>query len=580
MSEQRNLILAILLSLGVFVGWSYFHKAPPDEQPKGEASTLTTEGSVLPPLPAADTAAVPTISAPVAAPVKTRGESILDSGPRIAIRTGKLEGSILLQGGRIDDLTLSTYRQTVEPDSPPVDLLSPVGSPHPYYAEFGWLAGTDGLAVPSPTSIWTADRTTLTSTDPVTLTWDNGQGLQFVRKISVDQNYMFTISQTVINNGQGSVSLYPYARISREQRPPTANYFILHEGLVGVVDGTLKEIGYDKVKEDKIDGMTTGGWVGITDKYWLTALVPDQTQPVSVRMLDNPTNGKANYQTDFRGEALNVAPGQSASVESRFFAGAKEYNLLTAYESDLGITNFKKAIDFGWFSFFTIPFTWALHHLYQWLGNMGLAIMAFTVVLKILFFPLANKSYVSMSKMKLLAPELKKLQERFKDDRVRLNQEMMALYQKEKVNPLSGCLPIVLQIPVFFALYKVIFVNIDMRHAPFFGWITDLSVREPITVFNLFGLIPWTPPDFQLFWVGTLPLLMGFTMWLQQKLNPAPTDPTQAKIIGLLPYIFTFVLAPFAAGLILYWTWNNALSIVQQWVIMKRLDRQKKRAAA
>ncbi|CCG08436.1 membrane protein insertase YidC [Pararhodospirillum photometricum] len=582
MPEQRNLIVAIVLSMAVLFGYEYFFapktSSPETGQPQAAAPLTPPEQ------PAAPTAMVPpggpgaSVVPEASAVVQTRAQAV--AGARIAIETPALRGSLRLQGARLDDLTLRGYTEQVDPTSPEIDLLSPTGAPNPYYAEFGWTPAQAGVAVPGADTPWQSDATTLTQDKPVTLTWDNGQGLRFVRKIVLDDAYMFTITQTVENTGGQAVTLYPYGLISRTGTPPTLGYYILHEGPLGVFDGALKEVKYKDLKDDEnlIAQPTTGGWIGITDKYWLTALVPDQKTAVNTRFLFQPRAGTDGYQVDFMGGAVTVAPGQTISVENHLFAGVKKVDLLDRYQDGLQITNFDLAIDFGWFYFLTKPFFLAIKFLHGYLGNMGLAILAFTVVLKILFYPLANKSYVSMSKMKLLAPEMKKLQERFGEDRVRLNQEMMALYQKEKVNPLSGCLPILVQIPVFFALYKVLFVSIEMWHAPFYGWIHDLSAPDPTSLFNLFGLIPWDPPNVLM--IGAWPCIMGLTMYVQQKLNPTPTDPTQAKIMMLLPFIFTYMLGHFAAGLVIYWTWNNALSILQQWVIMKRLDRKQKRAAA
>ncbi|GEO80237.1 membrane protein insertase YidC [Pararhodospirillum oryzae] len=600
MPEQRNLIVAIVLSMAVLFGYEYFF-APPKPVPGTETSQQVAPapvsapgeapGTQAPPRPSEVASGAPA-SAPAPAPavdpnapidlgavIKARQAAIATSPARVVIDTPTLSGSVRLQGARFDDLTLRGYRITDDPDSPEINLLSPTGAPAPYYAEFGWSPAEPGVAVPGPESVWQADHDTLRIDQPVTLTWDNGQGLRFVRQIAIDDQYMFTLTQRVENTGEQAVTLFPYGLISRTGTPHTLGYYILHEGPLGVLDGTLKEIKYKKLKEDEhtISEPTTGGWIGITDKYWLSALVMDQSKQFTTRFLFQPHGPYDGYQVDYMGGAQTVAPGASTQVENRLFAGVKKVDALDHYESDLGIDNFDLAIDFGWFYFLTKPFFLALQFLHGYLGNMGLAILAFTVCLKVLLFPLANKSYVSMSKMKLLAPEMKKLQERFQDDRPRLNQEIMSLYQKEKVNPLSGCLPIFIQIPVFFSLYKVLFVSIEMRHAPFYGWIKDLSAPDPTSLFNLFGLIDWTPPNALM--IGAWPCIMGLTMYLQQKLNPTPTDPTQAKVMMLLPFIFTYMLGHFAAGLVLYWTCNNALSVLQQWVIMKRMSRKQARAA-
>lgn len=494
----------------------------------------------------------------------------LAAAPRIRVNTPRLHGSISLLGGRVDDLTLVDYHETIDPNSPEIELLSPPRAPHPYYAEFGWAPADPATPVPAADTMWTAAGGPLTPSSPVALTWDNGQGLRFIRTFAVDGNYMFTVTQRVENTGAAAVTLHPYSLIARAGTPPTAGFYILHEGPLGVFDRTLKEMKYSDLQDDgtvKVD--STGGWIGITDKYWLAALVPDQKERVAARFSHRMVDNGSKYQVDFLGQPRTVAPGASTEYTDRLFVGAKQVNLLDHYEKTFEIPLFSYAIDFGWFWFLTKPFFYLLQMLNAALGNFGLAILALTVVVKLIFFPLANKSYVAMSKMKKLQPEVKKLQERFGDDKLRLNQEMMALYKREKANPVAGCLPIAIQIPVFFALYKVLFVSIEMRHAPFYGWIKDLSAPDPTTVFNLFGLLPFDPPSF--LHIGVWPLIMGATMFLQQKLNPAPADPVQAKMFMFLPIIFTFLLASFPAGLVIYWAWSNTLSILQQWVIMKRM---------
>ena len=399
---------------------------------------------------------------------------------------------------------------------------------------------------------------------------DNGEGLVFERIFAIDDDYMVTTTQRVRNSGNDSVTLFPYGLVSRSGTPETLGFYILHEGPLGVFDGTLREVDYDDLQEGaNVEQRSVGGWIGITDKYWLAALIPDQKQAMTYRFVHSIHNQDDRYQVDYLGTEARLEPSKTLEVTNRLFVGAKEVKLLDAYSDALGIANFDLAVDFGWFYFLTKPFFYAVSWLSIHLGNFGLAILAFTIVVKAVFFPLANKSYKSMAKMRELTPKLTTLREQFGDDKVRLNQEMMALYKSEKVNPAAGCLPIVVQIPVFFALYKVLFVNIEMRHAPFYGWIKDLSVADPTTIFNAFGLIPFTPPDFML--IGAWPVFMGLTMWLQQRLNPQPTDPVQAKIFMFLPLFFTFLLGTFPAGLVIYWTWNNLLSIAQQKLIMYRM---------
>ncbi|MDR3439206.1 membrane protein insertase YidC [Telmatospirillum sp.] len=574
MNEQRNIILAIVLSVAILLGWQFLMPKPPvpvGQTPAGQTAGQTTS----PQLPDSQASSAPTApeppksaSAPAISPEKRA--AALAAAPRVKIVTPSLKGSFSLLGARIDDLDLVAFHETPDPSSPAITLLSPATGIGAYYAEFGFVAGEAKEAVPGADTLWTASADTLTPEQPVTLTWDNGQGLKFTRVYAVDANYMFTVTQKVENTSATAATLFPYALVSRWGTPQTQDIYILHEGALGVLDGTLKEAKYKKLREDDhlLETKSTGGWIGVTDKYWLTALVPDQSMAIQARMGWRAVDGVDRYQTDWLGSAITIAPGAASETSSHFFAGAKELAKLDAYGDKLGIPRFDLAIDFGWFYFLTKPFFYFLRFIHSQVANFGIAILIFTVVIKGAFFPIANKSYKAMSKMKKLQPEIKKLQERFGDDRARLNQEMMALYKREKANPVSGCLPIVIQIPVFFALYKVLYVTIEMRQAPFFGWIHDLSVPDPTTLFNLFGAIPWDPP--QMLHIGIWPLIMGVTMFLQQKLNPAPADPIQAKMFTFLPIIFTFMLANFPAGLVIYWAWSNTLSILQQWLIMKR----------
>jgi YidC/Oxa1 family membrane protein insertase len=573
MNEQKNIILAIVLSVAILLGWQYLTPkppAPPEQQASTSQNGQLPAPTSAPKVPEQQSAVTP---APVATP-EARAAAMA-AAPRVKIKTPSLNGSFSLLGARIDDINLAAYRETPDPTSREITLLSPaVGSAAgAYYAEFGFVAGETKLPVPGPDTLWTSEGGDLTPDHPVVLSWDNGQGLKFTRTYAVDTSYMFTVTQKVANSSSAPVTLYPYALVSRWGTPETQNATVLHEGPVGWLDGQLREKKYkdlhgsDHTEEEK----STGGWIGITDKYWLTALIPDQTMPVQARMNWRAVDGVDRYQTDWLGSALAVAPGSDAETSSHFFAGAKELSTLESYGTKLGIPHFDRSIDFGWFFFLTIPFFHFLRFIHSQVPNFGIAILVFTVVIKGAFFPIANKSYKAMSKMKKLQPEIKKLQERFGDDRQRLNQEMMALYKREKANPVSGCLPIVIQIPVFFALYKVLYVTIEMRQAPFFGWIHDLSVPDPTTVFNLFGLLPFAVPEgWSFLHIGVWPLIMGITMFLQQKLNPAPADPIQARMFTFLPIVFTFMLANFPAGLVIYWAWSNILSIGQQWLIMRR----------
>jgi len=584
MIDNKNLILAIALSVAILVGFEFYTQmtAPPVDQTAQQQTTETT-GNPDAPAPSAATTGtgdVPGVPATAAGNDITAGmsrEQVVEATPRIEISTPRVAGSISLVGGRIDDLRLHEFKETLDPNSPDIILLQPKGIANAYYASFGWVAAQgQNITVPPADALWTTDSKSLTVDQPVTLSWDNGEGLTFKQTISIDSDYLFDVKQSVENASGAPISIHTYGLISRRTTPEVTGFFILHEGLLGVFDETLKEVDYDELQDEGvIQQSSTGGWIGITDKYWLTALVPDQKTNVSSRFIHRLDNGVDRYQTDFLSPVLNVANGGSASSESRLFAGAKEVPLLDRYAEQVGITNFDLAVDFGWFYFLTKPIFLALLYINGFVGNLGFSILVLTILIKALFFPLANKSYVAMSKMKEIQPKMVKLREQYGDDKMRLNQEMMALYKKEKANPAAGCLPIIIQIPVFFSLYKVLFVTIEMRHAPFIGWIHDLSAPDPTTIFNLFGLIPWDPPMMLAaggaLGIGIWPLIMGVSMFLQQKLNPQPADPIQAKIFLFLPIMFTFLLARFPAGLVVYWAWNNTLSILQQWLIMRRM---------
>jgi YidC/Oxa1 family membrane protein insertase len=496
----------------------------------------------------------------------------LAQSPRVTFDTPELVGSIALKGGRIDDVRLVKYRETVDPKSPPVPVLSPVGSEHPYYAEFGWSAADPSTKVPGPDTLWTASATTVAPGKPVRLTWDNGQGLIFALHVSLDDYFMFDVKQSVENKTDKPVTVYPWSLIVRYGEPKAEGIYILHEGPYGVFNNSYKEFSYSDFKDNKSQKIaTTGGWVGMTDKYWMATLIPEQQQKVDVSIKQTGAGPDLKYQIDYVAPGQAVAPGATATTDAKLFAGAKIVRVISDYEQKYGIEKFNLTIDWGWFWFFTKPLFWLLEWLFVHIGNFGIAILVLTVIVKAVFFPLANKSYAAMSKMKALQPEMEKLKERYGEDRQRMNQELMQLYRREKVNPAAGCLPIVVQIPVFFALYKVLYTSIEMRHQPFFGWIKDLSAPDPLTILTGFGLFDWQVPQFLHFFnIGIWPLIMGVTMYLQQKLNPAPTDPVQARVFQFLPILFTFMLAPFAAGLVIYWAWSNTLSIAQQYTIMRR----------
>jgi YidC/Oxa1 family membrane protein insertase len=573
--NNRNFILAILLSLGVLFAWQvlFLPKTPPPDTKQAAQQEQRVEPG--PPQPPAQSGGAPESAAPQsgAAAVALTREEALAKSPRIAIDTPSLKGSIALKGGRIDDLTLKDYRETVEPSSPQVVLLSPAGGPHAYYAESGFVAGAGdkGLALPGADTLWTAaSEAPLTQDAPVTLTFDNGKGLKFTRTISVDDKYMFTIDDQVANTGADAVTLHPYALVSRHETPHVQGFYILHEGLIGVVNEGLEEITYAKALKasQPVQVDSNNGWLGITDKYWATVVIPEQGKPFNATFSGRQTDGRDFFQTAYLMGPLAIAPGQTGQAQGRVFAGAKEVHVVDGYAATYAIPRFDRLIDWGWFYFLTKPLFFALDFFYKLVGNFGVSILIVTVLIKLILYPLANKSYVSMSKMKKLAPEMQRIKERYGDDRMRQQQAMMDLYKKEKVNPASGCLPILVQIPIFFALYKVLFITIEMRHAPFFGWIQDLSAPDPTNIFNLFGLIPWDPPH--LLMIGIWPIIMGITMWVQMQLNPAPPDPVQQKIFAWMPVFFTFLLASFPAGLVIYWAWNNLLSVIQQSVIMSR----------
>ena len=564
--DTRNLIAAICLSMSVLIGYQILFGEPTQQNVKKEQQLADKNNEPSIELPKDNNTSL------TEATKKTRN---ID---RINIINDELQGSISLLGARIDDLVLKNYRKTLDPESDQIRFLKKIDEREPFFIQFGWSSPNKNK-VPNGNTVWKGSKSSLDPNNPVTLSWNNGEGLKFSQIISIDDNYMIKVIQKVKNETNNSVNLYPYGLIRRSGEPKTTDFFVLHEGPLGVFDGSLKEHSYSDLKETGQKGMSikteeNGGWIGITDKYWMAALIPDQN--TNSNFTFRYVNNSASYQTDFLGELSKIPANGEIEIVSRVFSGAKKLNLLDKYEEDLKIKNFDLAIDFGWFYFLTKPFFYALSWANNILGNFGLAILAITVVVKIIFFPLANKSYKSMARMRVLTPQLQQLRERFGNDRQKMNMEMMALYKREKVNPAAGCLPILVQIPVFFALYKVLFVSIEMRQAPFFGWIKDLSALDPTSIFNLFGLLPYSTdflPDFLN--LGIWPLLMGATMVLQQRLNPKPPDPVQAQIFAWMPVVFTFLLATFPAGLVIYWTWNNLLSIAQQWIITRKINKEK-----
>jgi YidC/Oxa1 family membrane protein insertase len=591
--DQKNMLLAILLSVCVLLGWQYFYATPKVQQERDRQTAIEAQKSKVvagKPDGAASGGSAPSApgntsvsgsppipgggSVPVATSVSR--QAALSKSKRVKIVTPSLIGSFNLTSGRLDDIKLVKYHETLDDSSPNIVLFSPSRAPHPYFAEHGWVPGPgEKIKVPGANTPWqVTSGSQLTPTQPLKLTWNNGDGLVFKRTIAVDGDYMFKISDTVENKSAKAVVLLPYARIYRYGKPEVQGFWVQHEGMIGFLGETkLQKLAYsDALKPggNKTFKDTKGGWIGFTSKYWASALIPDQKQPYLANMIAKDKSGTASeyFQTDYLLPAVNIAAGGTQKVDQQLFVGAKKVGLIKKYEEESGVYEFNYIIDWGWFFFITKPLYTLLHWLYGMIGNFGVAILVVTVLVKAAFFWFANKSYESMAKMKKLQPDMTRLRDRYKDDKMQQQKELMELYKKEKINPMAGCLPVLIQIPVFFALYKVLFISIDMRHAPFFGWIQDLSARDPTSLFNLFGLLPFDVPSFLA--VGVWPLIMGITMWIQMQLNPQQPDPIQQQIFNWMPVMFTFMLASFPAGLVIYWAWNNILSLLQQSFIMKR----------
>ena len=572
MKEQGNLLLAIVLSLLILLGFQYFFESPKMEKEVEKKKQLKqTEDSLKNNLANLEDEVVGYLEL----------DDALNKNERIKIDAPRLQGSISLKGIKIDDLTLKDYKETLDEDDKLVTLFKPSSTKGGYFSNFGWIKASsdENFDLPNDQTVWSTNSKKITNKKSATFSWTNNQGIQFEQEILVDEDFMFTIKQKIINNSNKDISLIPVGKISRTDTPETLGFFILHEGPIGVVDNVLEEIDYKDLKKNigPIEYNSKGGWFGITDKYWLATIIPDQSSNVIARYQFYTKNNKEKYQVDFKGGIVEIPSNKSITIKNLLYAGAKEIKLLDKYEKEYSIPRLDFAIDFGWYYFLTKPFLYILIFFKNISGNFGVSIILLTLLIKLIFFPLANKSYVAMQKMKELQPQLLRIKETYKNDKVKLNQEMMALYKREKVNPAAGCLPILIQIPVFFALYKILFVSLEMRHAPFYLWIQDLSVADPTSILNLFGLLPYDPNFLpKMINIGIWPLIMGISMWIQQKLNPQPTDPMQAKIFKFLPIFFTFILAPFPSGLVIYWTANNVLSMAQQILIKQRMKKEKK----
>ncbi|MFZ9180947.1 MAG: membrane protein insertase YidC [Rickettsiales bacterium] len=581
--NNKNLLLATTLSVIIMISWAWFYEKPRMEKismqnnlQEKPSSTQLESNNKTDSTPNSSTG-LNKISEEEKTPIslKTRQEIIEDeNNERIKISSNSLHGSINLRGARFDDLTLAKYFVKIDKKEEVV-LFSPAQSKDRYFVDFGFASSNLNLELPKNDTLWQADSNNLTPENPVTLSWTNSQNIEFKIKISLDENYLFTVVQSVKNNSAQAISIANYGRINRSILNLNKSAYILHEGLIGAFNGILNETTYEKILEENnlkfTDNGGSGSWLGITDKYWLSSIIPDKKISFEANFSHQLKNQNHLYNVDFIGQELAINQGEEISIEQHLFAGAKKVKILDSYNKELNLKLFDRAIDFGWFYFLTKPFFFVIEFLYKIFGNFGLAILGMTVIVKLALFPMANKSYEAIAKMKKLQPQMQKIREKFKDDKMALNREMMELYKKEKINPASGCLPIIIQIPVFFALYKVFYVTLDMRHAEFFGWIRDLSAPDPTTILNLFGLLPFEVST--TFTLGIWPILMGATMIIQQRLSPPPADPTQAKVLKYMPYGLTIVLATFPAGLVIYWTWSNALSIVQQIYINKKFKK-------
>jgi len=551
--DSKNVLLAVVLSTIVLIFWGIFFE-PPVIENQAENKEISKDESLD----------APSIDGKEIIKTITRSE-VINKSNRIKIENDNIKGSISLEGAIIDDIVFKNYNENLN-GVDKVAFLNPKNSPKEYFIETGWASGgNEKIKLPLINTVWTIKgNNLLTPSTPITLEWDNQEGLIFTKKIELDEKFLFKVNQSIKNNSNKSFQFYPYAQITKRGKPEGRQIYILHEGFIGIFGEELKEKDYSDIDKENFKIESKKGWLGITDKYWLTAIVPEKGKEFKAEFLSKNNKYKANYIIK---EVSILNPSSSITSEIKTFVAAKEVAVIDGYAEKLGIEKFDLAIDWGWFYFFTKPLFFIIDYFFKLTGNFGLAIVIITALIRLVFFPLANYSFKSMAKMKMLQPEMIRLKELHKSDKVKLQQEMMALYKREKVNPISGCLPVLIQIPFFFAIYKMLYVTLEMRHQPFFGWIKDLSDRDPTSIFNLFGIIPWDPPTFLM--IGAWPILMGISMFIQQKLNPTPPDPIQAKIFMFFPIFLTIILAPFPSGLVVYWTVNNILTIAQQWVIMR-----------
>ncbi len=583
MQNNSNIILATILSAIVLVGWTWFFEMPRIEKQqklqKQQIQQTQLQQKIVSDLDNKEViSSNKTLSAPdqerfVAELELDRDEIIKKSQKlRISIDNDKLSGSINLVGAKFDDLLLKKYHKTIK-NKKNVVLFSPIKTKERYFSDFGWISSDQNIDLPKPNTVWYSNQSSLTIDQPIELLWINKDNIEFVIQINLDENYLFHVKQLVRNKSDNDITLAPYGRVNRSMTDLKQANYILHEGPIGVFNGILEEVSYGSLKKDRNITLKSenGGWLGITDKYWISTIIPDQKISYNANFDYNFAKGRELFNVEYIGQEFLVKSGNEISFNSKLYAGAKEIKLLDQYSKDYNIILFDRAVDFGWFYFLTKPFFFMIQFFNKILGNFGLAILAMTIVIKMALFPMANKSYIAIARIKKLQPKIDEIRKKHKDDRMVMNREIMDMYKREKVNPASGCLPAIIQIPIFFALYKVLFVTIDMRHAPFFGWIKDLSASDPTSIFNLFGLLPFEVSVF--FSLGAWPLIMGATMIIQQKLNPTVADPTQAKILKWMPYVFTIILATFPAGLVIYWAWSNLLSILQQWLIVKKFNK-------